>query len=94
MIQVPRNIKDGDILIYRGGKLEAVDPAKLFNYDSQINDLRNEIKIKNQLLNDIVNDHLNFKEKIEEYDKIKLFEEKIDKLTEIVTKYITGVAGR
>lgn len=94
MIQVPKKIKDGDILIYRGGKLEAVDPAKLFNYDSQIYDLRNEIKIKNQLLNDIVNDHLNFKEKIEEYDKIKLFEEKIDKLTEIVTKYITGVAGR
>ena len=66
MIQVPKQIKDGDILIYRGGKLEAVDPAKLFNYDSQINDLRNEFKILTQVIRDTENKNNNFIKKLEE----------------------------
>lgn len=94
MIQIPKNYKDGDVLIFKGNKLIAVDPTKIFNYDEKINELINEVKIKNQLLTDIINDHVKFKEKIEEYDKIKDFDKKINNLTGVVTKYVTEVSKR
>ena len=66
MIQVPRNIKDGDILIYRGGKLEAVDPKSVINYDQKIKDLKNDVKVLANTINSVIAKNNDFIKKLEE----------------------------
>lgn len=66
MINIPKNYKEGDILVVKNGRLEAVDPKSIFNVDAEITELKNEILILTQLIKDNDNRNKDFINKLKE----------------------------
>lgn len=66
MINIPKNYKEGDILVVKNGRLEAVDPKSIFNVDTEIAELKNEILILTQLIKDNDNRNKDFINKLKE----------------------------
>ena len=71
MINIPKNYKEGDILVVKNGRLEAVDPKSIFNVDAEITELKNEILILTQLIKDNDNRNKDFINKLKEAYKWK-----------------------
>ena len=71
MINIPKNYKEGDILVVKNGRLEAVDPKSIFNVDTEIAELKNEILILTQLIKDNDNRNKDFINKLKEAYKWK-----------------------
>lgn len=64
MIGFPNKLKEGDLLIYKNGKLEAININDLPQTD--LSELENQVKILTQLVKDQNKRNINFVNKLKE----------------------------